>query len=345
MGTKKITSYYWGLKYRLGAYSTFIIGILFLILIFCFGFYIYMGVEGWNFVDSFYMIVITISTLGYGEVHPLSDKGMVLTSILIFFGIGCFFYLTAEFARFITNGTLQDAWVKRRMKKMINSLENHCIVCGYGRLGKVVVDVLTGTDFEVVVVERNKEKIKRLEENRILYLDGDASRDEILLDAGIKCAKYLVIALADETASVYLSLVAREMNKDLYIVAHASQADHIPRLKLAGANKVVLPYSLGGLRMAQNILVPNLVDFYDFTPEGDTSIRLEEHTILAGSKIIGKTVLELNFSKQYDLILFAIEKENIKTFNPAETETVSVGDILFLMGRTENQRKLMKDLK
>ncbi|MBU1713923.1 MAG: potassium channel family protein, partial [Proteobacteria bacterium] len=224
----------------------------------------YMMIEGWDLLDSMYMTIITLTTVGYGEVHSVSRAGRIFTILLVFFGVGFCLYVAGAMVQFMVEGRIRAILGRRRLDKKIGRLKNHHIVCGYGRIGRVLCKNLYGKkEFDLVVLESKEDLIPIMEEDGVLYLRGDAIDEENLIKAGIKTAKGLVAVLATDAENVFLVLTARQLNPNLYITARASRNETKSKFLAAGANNVVSPYDIGAISMAQRILKPTITSFLD----------------------------------------------------------------------------------
>ena len=206
-------------------------GGIFLSLVFIFGLYIFVFIEGWGWLDSFYQVVITLSTVGFTEVRPLSETGRMLTSILILLGVGSFAYLVGSFTQVIVEGHLRNFIGRRRVQKIIGSLEDHFIICGFGRIGSVVAGEIKKEGFSVVVVENNPEIIQQLESEGHLFIEGDATSDQVLLSANLMNARALITTLNQESKNVYVTLTARQLSPEITLIARAEREDSIKKLK------------------------------------------------------------------------------------------------------------------
>jgi voltage-gated potassium channel len=333
------------MKQRLGTFWNLIVGSGLLLLIFAFGIAGFMWIEGWDLASSFYMVVITLSTVGYGEVHPLSQSGRMFAATLIMSGVGGFMYIVASFSQVLLEGRLQVLWGRRRMQKAIGKLENHFIVCGYGRIGSVVVHEIRNEGFVPVVIEQSQDLIQKMELDGVLCIEGDATDDELLLSVGLRKAKALISALSSEAANVYVTLTARQLCPNLTIIARASQQSHISRLKLAGADRVVMPHLIGGVRMAQNVLRPTVTNFLEIAMQGKIDLQMEELLVPKDSDLHGKNLIESQIRAHYNLIIIAIKKRNGEMiFNPGPKEVIQMEDTLLMVGRRTDLQRMHHDL-
>ncbi|MHC1710797.1 MAG: TrkA family potassium uptake protein [Solidesulfovibrio sp.] len=325
------------LHHRLGTWGPLIGGFCALVLIFCLGVVGYMRVEGWSFFDSLYQVVITLSTVGFQEVYPLSRNGRVLTMLLIVSGVGSFAYLVGTFTQVVVEGRVQQFLGRRRMQKVIDQLSGHVIICGYGRIGSIVAHEILAENMPTVIVESNAEVLRLLDEQGIPYVSGDATADEVLLAAGLLRAKTLVAALTQEAANVYVTLTARQLNPGIRIVARADAEGHIQRLQRAGADQVLVPHRYGGVRMAQSVLRPTVTSFLELAGRGNPmNLEMEELQVTEASEIVGKNLIDSKIRPRFNLIVIAIKKASGEMiFNPQSQEVLEAGDTMILVGGTE----------
>lgn len=332
-------------KDRWGPLFQLFLGFALMALIFAGGVCVYMFIEGWSFVDSFYMVVITLSTVGFGEIQPLSDRARLLTSGIIILGVGNFAYIVSSFSQMLVDGHLHTHLWRRKVQRRIDRLENHYIICGYGRIGAVVAQEILKVSPEVVVIEHDPELVEQLKREGIMHLQGDATDDAMLMAAGIKRAKSIVTALTDEAANVYVTLTARQLNPGISIIARANNASHITRLEFAGADRVVLPHLIGGVRMAHTVLRPTVTDFLDLAVRGNIDLQLEQLVVGPASRYVGATLMESNIRKDYDLIIVAIKREDGQlVFNPGPREELRSGDTLISLGRPSDLQRIGEHL-
>jgi voltage-gated potassium channel len=239
-------------------FSRFRLPAVLLAIIVVFGTTGYMLVEGWSLLDAFYMTIITISTVGFTEVHPLGTAGRIFTSVLIVSGVGTMLYGFGVFAETLSEGHFLEFRRVRRLQRHVSELRDHFIVCGYGRMGTQVVSEFNQSGKRYVVIDSNPEAIDRLRNEDRLHIEGDAANEDVLKEAGIEHAQALISAVDSDERSVYITLIARALNPGLWIVARAGQPASIRRLELAGANKAISPYLMAGHLMAEMALNPTL---------------------------------------------------------------------------------------
>ena len=296
----------------------------------------YMLIEGWNVLDSLYMTVITLTTVGYEEVHVLSDTGRLFSIVLMISGIGAMFYALGVGARVLLEGELRYILGRKRLSKKIENLKNHYIICGFGRMGKIICSELMQNKAPFVVIEGDPEIVATMDAD-ILALQGDATQDSVLKEAGIERAKGLISVLASDASNLYVVLSARGLNPNLNIVARASEEGAEQKLMRAGADNVVSPYFIGGIRIAHTILKPAVVDFIEFaTKSGNLELQMEEVKVSAGSRIKGQSLDECGIRKDLGIIIVAIKRESGEMeFNPTSASVIREGDTLVAMGETK----------
>jgi voltage-gated potassium channel len=311
------------------------ISLLILLLLMSLGTVGYMSIEGWHFLDAFYMTVITLGTVGFKEVHDLSDAGKVFTILLIVVGVAVLGYTVGKLVQIMFEGEFQRFLGRKKVEKSIEVLRDHYIVCGYGRIGSLICREFAAKPIPFLVVESNPGVIEKLEEDKVLFLRGNATEDETLLRAGIKRAKGLVSVVTSDTENVYITLTARGLNPDLYILARSGEPGSDIKLKRAGANKVVSPYHIGGTRMAQAILRPNVVDFIEIATGRDhLDLQMEEIFIPGHSPVIGQNLKDAGLRRDTGVIIVGIKKANGRmVFNPGGTSDLEARDTLIVLGQ------------
>jgi len=323
-----------------------ILGLIWLLAILLIGSIGYVLLEGWSFFDGLYMTVITLTTVGYGEVRPLSQTGRTFTILLIFLGVGFMFYVVTALAQVVVEGQLQDIFGRRRLEREIRQIKDHYIICGFGRIGEVIARELSHTFIPIVVVDNRPQHTATLERSGYLHVIGNATQEEVLLSAGIERARGLISVVSSDADNVYIVLSARSMNPNLTIVARAGESGSEQKLLRAGANEVISPYELGGHRMAQTILRPTVVDFMDVALGEGIDLSLEEIPVGGSSDIIGKPLKESGIRQHLDLIIVAIKRaDGTMIFNPQSDAPILTGDTLIALGSKLNLDKLMRLLE
>lgn len=304
-----------------------------------------MFLENSSFADSLYMTIITVSSVGYGEIVPLSPNGRIFTMILILLGVGFIMLMFSKITEAVVEGELKAIYGRLKMKKKVLELSDHYLICGFGRIGRVICDLLKEADKPFVVIENSPKVIRELTELNYLFLDGEASNDDILLQAGIKRAKGLISVVSSDADNVYITLSARGLNNDLYIMARSSGTDGgETKLLRAGANRVISPYYIGACRMAQHILRPTVTDFIDLTiHSGELGLRMEELSVSDHSKIVNNTLMDSNIRRDFNLIVVAIKRDHGEMlFNPNPTSVIMKDDTLIVLGEYAKIKELEK---
>ncbi|MFW5734593.1 MAG: potassium channel family protein [Oceanidesulfovibrio sp.] len=325
------------LRARFGVFGPILMGSLVLMAIFVLAIVFYMRMEGWTFWDSFYMTVITLSTVGFQEVQPLSVAGRLFTSMLILAGVGSFAFMAGSVAQLLVEGKINELLGRRRVQKTIDKLSDHYIVCGYGRIGAIVSREISHDGRPLVVIENDPDTLDMLDKEGLLYIAGDATSDEVLLAAGLERASCLITALTQEASNVYVVLTARQLNPTITIISRADNERHINRLEMAGANRVVLPHTIGGVRMAQSALRPTVTSFLEIAVRGGIDLQMEELHVSKDSTLVGKDLIESRVRQDYNLIIIAIKKsDGTMQFNPTPKYIIEAGDTLLAIGNQEN---------
>ncbi len=301
----------------------------------------YAAIEGWNLFESLYMTIITLATVGYNEVHHLSHQGQIFTIFLIIFGVGTLAYTIGSVIQFMVEGQLYQLLGRQKVQKKIGRLQGHYVICGYGRIGRLICREFASKPLPFMVVENDPARCQRLTEDGHLFIEGDATQDEILERAGIHRAKGLITAVTSDAANVFIILTARGINPELFIMARASEEGAEIKLIRAGANKVVSPYTIGATRMAQAILRPSVVDFIDIaTGRKNIALQMEEIPVAAGSRLVGKDLIQSGIRKELGLIIVGIKHDGQMIFNPEANTIIEAGNILIALGEYPEIQKL-----
>jgi len=306
--------------------------ILLVIFIGVTGFHI---IEDWPLFDSLYMTVITIFTVGFKEVRELSPLGRVFTIFIILGGVGTVLFAFTKAAEIVFEGGMRKFWRRRKMEKGLKNLNNHYIICGYGRMGKIVSERLYEENLPFVIIENNPTKIEDLRsERKYLFIPGDTTQEEILLQAGVKKAKALAALLPSDADNLYLVLTVRLICPSLFILSRVVEEEAEKKILQIGANKVVSSYKLSGLKIAQGLIRPTVVDFLDLIiRRKELSLYMEEYTIKKENPLIDKTISELNIRQRANVIVVAVKKpEEDIIFNPPANFTIETGDTLLVLG-------------
>ncbi len=324
----------------------FIISILLASLLVLYGTIGYMVIEGWRALDALYMTVITLATVGYGEVHPISDAGHVYTIVLIITGVGFFLYVAGAVIQFMVEGRVRIIMGRRRLDRKINRMKDHYIVCGYGRIGKVICHRLGREEIDLVIVDKNPDLAQTLDNLGFVYVCDDATDEVTLLKAGIRKAKALISVLGTDTENVFLVLSARQLAPDLNIIARASNESAKAKLAAAGANTVEAPYEIGAATMAQRVVRPTVTNFLDLAlAHQHKDIQMEEIPVSTASPLKGVMLKDSGIRQKYNLIIIAIKTQEDKMlFNPSYEAKIDAGDTVIAVGEPSNLNKLQAEL-
>ena len=293
---------------------------------------------GWGFLDALYMTVISVTTVGYNEVRDLGTFGRFWTMLVLIVGVGILFYGIVALVQLAVEGTIQRYLGRRRMDARISKLRDHYVLCGYGRVGRQVAEELAEDGVDFVVVEKDAENAEKCAGQGYLELHGDASEDEVLDAAGVVRARALITALDSDAANLFITLSARKMNPDLFIVARSDSDESAAKLEIAGANRTLSPHSIGGRRLASLATQPSVVDFLEVVSRRNREIefRLEEFSVDKSSPLAGHTIGDLDvFEKTGARILAIIGEDRQFTTNPTAGESISSGDTLIVLGTPE----------
>ena len=302
----------------------------------------YIVIEGMLPFEAFYMTIITISSVGFSEIKPLSDLGRGMTIIIIILGISLLTYTLGQVARIFVEGELRKVLGRRKLEKQIAELQDHYIICGYGRIGGIIVHELKTAKIPLVVIEQDPASIEILESEGTLYLNMDATSDEALQAAGLDKARGLVTAVSSDADNVFIALSAKGMRPDIFILARASDVKNEAKLLRAGASRVVCPYQMGGRRMAEILHKPTVVDFLDQTMmHTELGLQMEEAVIVEGAPIAGKTLVGSNLRQEFGVIIVAIKRSSGEMiFNPGPGEIFNAGDVVVAIGKKVELRRM-----
>ena len=304
-----------------------------------------MALEDMAPFDALYMTVITLSTVGFGEIRPLHDSGRLFVIVLILFGVALGGFMASAVGQWVLEGQFREIFGRRKMEQKIKKLTNHYIIAGFGRVGRMVAAEFDRRDIDFLIIERDADAIDQIMNLGYLFVQGEATEDEVLREARIEEANTMISTLPDEAQNVYLTLTARDMCPKLNIIARADYEEGEKKLRRAGANHVVSPHALGGIRMAMASLRPNVVDFMHSTSLGEGGLTIEEMVIPEGSRFVGKSLIESGLKKDYNATLIGIKKEGENMEIAPRSHTVfSARDIVVLIGRHEDLERLGKNL-
>jgi voltage-gated potassium channel len=298
----------------------------------------FMAVEGWNLLDSLFMAVTTIATVGYGEVHPLTPNGQIFAIFLIFFGVGAFLYIASDMVSLSL-----ELNIGRKMKKQIVKLADHQIICGFGRTGQEVASQFRINRIPFVVVEMNPQVARKAEDAGYLVIEGDASLDETLSRAQVSRAKGIVCALPDDTHNTFIALTARGLNERIDIVSRAANPGSESKLKRVGARMVISPYVICGQRLAAAVTHPLVTQFLDVvTHTVDGDLRMEQMILSDNSELIGRTLKDANIKQESGAMILAVNQNGKLMTNPTPDLKFGVGDELIALGAQKELNKLAK---
>ena len=306
----------------------------------------YMLIDGWNLLDSFYMVIITISTVGYQEIHPQSAAGRIFTSTLIVVGVATMLYGFGVFAETLAENAFGTYRRERQLERNLKQLRDHFIICGYGRIGTQIVAEFEQHNVPYAVIDQTEEAVGRLRAEERLHVEGDASSEELLKQAGIERARGLICAVDSDERAVYIVLSARALSPSLYILARAGRPESIRRLELAGATRTISPYRMAGHLMAELAVRPALVDVLDTLHHGESEIAVEEFLVSAGMVAAGKTIEDTGLLDSSAAKLLALRRRNgTLHVNPSPDLRLEVGDLLIALGSEEQLLKSASLLK
>jgi voltage-gated potassium channel len=305
----------------------------------------YRVIEGWSWFDSLYMSVITATCVGYSEVHGLSNAGRFFTMVLLAFALVGLGLLWAMVTAFLVELDLADFFRRRGMQKRIDELSGHYVVCGAGRVGRVIFGEMMAAGHPVVILDRDHDRIEHLRELHpgALSVEGDATRDHVLELAGVRRAKGLAAALASDADNLFVTLTARTLNTTMEIACRANDGESVAKMSRAGANHIISPNVTGGMRMATALMRPSIVNFLDATTStSGFELQLEELTVPAGSGLVGKRLMEARIPQETGLIVLALRPAGGKAsaFNPGPEARLGAGDAVIVLGESEQIDRL-----
>ena len=303
------------------------------------GYYIF---EEMPLFEAFYMTIITISTVGFSEIRPLTVVGRSITLVVIVLGISVGTYTIGIIVRWFVEGELSKIFGRRKLQKKMADLKNHYIICGFGRIGRIICQELYEDNIEFVVIEQNASAIEDIVAEKYLFLEMDATSEEALMAAGILKAKGLVTAVNSDANNVFITLTAKGLRPDIFVLARASEEKNEAKLKKAGATKVVSPYMIGARRMAHVLKRPTVVDFIDIATMGNRlGLIMEEALIDSKSRFTGKNLIDSRLRQDFGVIIVAIKKlSGEMIFNPKPLETLEAGDVIVLLGKKDDLKRM-----
>jgi voltage-gated potassium channel len=302
----------------------------------------YMLIEGWNAWDAFYMTVITVTTVGYKEVHDLSRLGQAFTVVLLLGGVGAALYTFTLLATVVVEGGLPKRLQRRRQARMLDTIKDHFIICGYGRIGSIVAHQFQRQKVPYVVVERDSVRIQEAVESGALVFEADASREDVLKRVGIERARGLIAAVGTDAENVYTVLSARVLRPEMFIVSRAETEDAVIKLTRAGADRVISPYAIGAMQIAQTALRPAVVDFVALATSSDNlELAMEEIPISPTSPLVNQSIVNANLRQRFGVIVVGIQRTDRRMeFNPSPDAGIRAGDKLVVLGRPDTLKEL-----
>jgi voltage-gated potassium channel len=299
-------------------------------------------IEGYPPFDAFYMTLVTITTVGYAEIHPLSHAGRIFNSFLIFFGVTTLFFAIGAMTQSIIELELGEYFGKRRHRRMIDKLDRHFIICGYGRVGRNAAHELQRSGVPFVVVDREPARAERAMLAGMLAVAADSTRDETLHALGITRARGLVSALATDADNLFVILSAKNLNPQLYVATRAGEEEAEEKLRRAGADAVFAPYTVAGYRLAQAVLRPHVFQFFDVAARSmGLDVDVEQVRVPEASEFSSRSLQQTGIRRELGVIVLAIRKSDGRMlFNPPAETVISAGDFLIVMGAPNNLRTL-----
>ncbi len=302
----------------------------------------YMGIEGWGVLDALYMTVTTVTTVGYSETHPLSTAGRIFNLGVIIFGVATALYTFSFLMARLVEGDLHQRWVRRRRTRMLEALNHHFIICGYGRMGEVIAGEFSRQSVPFVIVERDAARMQQAIDAGYLAVEADASSEQVLIRIGIERARGLIAAVSTDAENVYAVLTARLLRPDLFIIGRAETDDAKVKLVRAGADRVLSPYQIGGLQLAQTALRPAVVDFVQLATSSDNlDLNMEQVQIHEGSSLASQSILEASLRQRFGVVVVGIQRAGgAMEFNPPPESVMRVNDFLVVLGQARTLREL-----
>ncbi|MCB9832201.1 MAG: potassium channel protein [Planctomycetes bacterium] len=307
-------------------------GILFLLTLA--GIWGFHRFEGLSVLDAFYLTVITLTTVGYGDIVPHTSEGKLFGTFLIIFGVGTVAYGVSSMYALLLSDESRRAWIERRRRRMVDQMDNHVIICGYGQMGRSVAANLTREQIPFMIIERDELAAEQARQKGLVCLDGNASEEGILEKAGIERARSLIAAVDSDAESVFIVLTARAIRPDIQIIARANREDSEPKLRRAGASRVILPYLLSGQRVVSLVSRPSVADFLDVVMHSDDlELRMEEIIVPAESTLVGKTLADTKARESFGVTVLAICSPGRPVLTaPKADDRIEAGARLIILG-------------
>jgi len=302
----------------------------------------YMAIEGWTAWDAFYMTIISVTTAGYREVHPMSVVGQAWTAAVLVAGVSTLFYSASLVMATVVEGGLHRGLQSRRFKRMLEQLTNHFIICGYGRIGSVIADEFQRQAIPYVVIDKDPKRVHEVITRGGIAVEADASREDVLRRVGIDRARGLIAAVGTDAENVYTVLTARVLQPELFIIARVESEDAEPKLRRAGADRVLSPYHLGGVQMAATALRPAVVDFMRLATSSERmDLAAEQVAVKANTRFVGRSLRDASLRQEFGVIVVAIKRATgHMEFNPAPEAVIAVDDQLVVLGHPDQLKAL-----
>ncbi len=297
----------------------------------------YHWIEGWTWMDGFYMTFITFTTIGFAEVDELSTAGRFFTIAISVFGIGLVAFIAARAARVVVTSLPLE---QRRLRKQLERMTDHYILCGYGRLGQRMAEDLSSAGRSFVVIDRDADALRSLDELGVPHVAGEAEEESVLREAGLERARGVILALPEDALNVFVTLVVREIRPDAFVLARVNQLKNSRKLKRAGADQVIAPDEVGAERMIRAILRPNVDRFFESLQSSAGGLEMDEVTIRPGAPLEGMTLARSGVRRTYDTIVVAVVRGGETAYNPPADYELRAGDVLIVLGAREHVGRL-----
>jgi len=307
----------------------------------------FMFIEGWEFLDAIYMVVITLATVGFREVHELSPSGTIFTILLIIFGLVMLYYVMRLLGEYIIEDKLEESLESRKLERALKNLSKHYIIAGFGRVGRQIASELTKEGVDFVIIEKNPESIERCKRAGYLCLLGDSTEEETLKRAGTMEAKTLIVALGRDSDAVLTIITAKSLNNNIFVVARANRGSSPVKLSKIGANRVVLPHQIGAFRMANFALNPAVADFLDDVQDlANSEVEIDDVIVAESSVVAGHSIASRLSNRTFGATVLAIHKPDGNTIiNPVGDAIIEAGDRLILLGTRSKLVKVVQMLE
>lgn len=302
----------------------------------------YVVIEGWSAWDAFYMTMVSVTTVGYREIHPMSRLGELWTVIVLLGGVATLFYTASTLMQIVVEGGLYAHYTARRFNRMLEQLSNHFIICGYGRIGSTIASEFQKQGVPYVIVDRDGHLVHSVIEGGGVAVEADASREDVLIKVGIHRARGLISAVSTDADNMYIVLSARVLRPDLFIIARVESEDAEPKLRRAGADRVISPYQLGAVQIAATALRPAVVDFMRLATSSERlDLAAEQIDIGEGAPFAGKKLKDTNLRQDFGVVVVAIKRASgHMQFNPSPDDSLHVGDQLVVLGNVDQLKAL-----